>query len=284
MYENITNDKMVTKPNHYQSETGLEVIDVIEAFTFDLHGIEATDTGNIIKYICRWKKKNGLQDLEKTMWYLQHLIDHVKKLEEENDIPPNNDSEKHSGRYPWDETNPWTKVETVFKDFNKTIIETLGEKKDIPSDIEDKNNSWTNYYMDSVTFEDVDVTFGMRSDAEHILDLVKNVIETYGVITVPDVYGLCNVSKSYHFDKALTDYGWDKSDVEKMKVTRIRRGYTLVFPRPHYLTDDEISAHDNPSLLSDIEFMLRSLAVKYGVRETKEAVYNFITNNNEKGE
>jgi hypothetical protein len=50
-------DKSVSHPLHYQSETGLEVIDVIEAFTFDLTGIEATDTGNIIKYACRWKKK-----------------------------------------------------------------------------------------------------------------------------------------------------------------------------------------------------------------------------------
>lgn len=79
-----SNDKMVSHPSHYQSETGLEVIDVIEAFTFDLKGIEATDTGNIIKYICRWPQKNGLQDLKKAMWYLQHLINHVEKLEEEN--------------------------------------------------------------------------------------------------------------------------------------------------------------------------------------------------------
>lgn len=77
-------DIMVAHPPHYQSETGLEVIDVIEAFTFDLKGIEATDTGNIIKYICRWKHKNGLQDLEKAKWYLEHLIAHVEKLEEEN--------------------------------------------------------------------------------------------------------------------------------------------------------------------------------------------------------
>ena len=83
MYE--TNDKMVSHPFHYQSETGLEVIDVIEAFTFDLKGIEATDTGNIIKYICRWKQKNGLQDLKKAMWYLDHLITHVEKLEKENE-------------------------------------------------------------------------------------------------------------------------------------------------------------------------------------------------------
>lgn len=75
---------MVSHPAHYQSETGLEVIDVIEAFTFDLKGIEATDTGNVLKYICRWKNKNGVQDLEKARWYLEHLIDHIKLLEEEN--------------------------------------------------------------------------------------------------------------------------------------------------------------------------------------------------------
>lgn len=87
MYE--TNDKMVSHPAHYQSETGLEVIDVIEAFTFDLKGIEATDTGNILKYMCRWKQKNGLQDLKKAMWYLTHLIEHVEKDEKVNqeDIP-----------------------------------------------------------------------------------------------------------------------------------------------------------------------------------------------------
>ena len=77
-------DIMVSHPPHYQSETGMEVIDVIEAFTFDLKGIEATDTGNIIKYICRWKQKNGLQDLMKAKWYLEHLINHVSKLEIEN--------------------------------------------------------------------------------------------------------------------------------------------------------------------------------------------------------
>lgn len=55
----------VNHPNHYQSETGLEVIDVIDAFTDGLDGVEAFNTGNIIKYVCRWKKKNGIEDLEK---------------------------------------------------------------------------------------------------------------------------------------------------------------------------------------------------------------------------
>ena len=76
---------MVSHPPHYQSAAGLEVIDVIKAFTADLKGIEATDTGNIIKYICRWKHKNGLEDLKKARWYLDHLIRIVdEEMEEEN--------------------------------------------------------------------------------------------------------------------------------------------------------------------------------------------------------
>lgn len=84
MYEST--DKMVSHPSHYQSKSGLEVIDVIAAFTEGLEGIEAVDTGNAIKYICRWKDKNGVQDLEKAMWYIQHLIDHLIKEDEEKRV------------------------------------------------------------------------------------------------------------------------------------------------------------------------------------------------------
>ena len=73
------NNDMVNHPSHYISSNGLEVIDVIEAFTSDLKGIEATDTGNIIKYICRWKHKNGVEDLKKAAWYINHLIEHLDK-------------------------------------------------------------------------------------------------------------------------------------------------------------------------------------------------------------
>lgn len=71
-----TND-VVNHPAHYQTKSGLEVIDIIEAVTEELNGIEAVDTANAIKYICRWKKKNGTQDLEKAVWYIQHLIAHL---------------------------------------------------------------------------------------------------------------------------------------------------------------------------------------------------------------
>ena len=85
-------DVMVDHPAHYKSETGLEAIDVIEAFTFDLKGTEAVCTGNVLKYICRWPHKNGLQDLKKARWYLDRLINHIEKLEEE-------DKDLHRGEF-----------------------------------------------------------------------------------------------------------------------------------------------------------------------------------------
>ena len=73
--------EMVNHPDHYQSKNGMEVIDVIEAFTSELEGVEAFDTANVIKYICRWKKKNGVEDLKKVKWYVEHLIEHLEKEE-----------------------------------------------------------------------------------------------------------------------------------------------------------------------------------------------------------
>lgn len=70
---------MVNHPKHYQSKSGLEVIDVIEAFTDGLNGIEASDTANIIKYACRWKDKNGAEDLRKIAWYANHLANYLEK-------------------------------------------------------------------------------------------------------------------------------------------------------------------------------------------------------------
>ena len=70
---------MVNHPSHYKAKNGMEVIDVIEAFTANLSGYEATHTGNVIKYICRWKEKNGLEDLKKAQWYLNRLIKNIEE-------------------------------------------------------------------------------------------------------------------------------------------------------------------------------------------------------------
>ena len=80
LYEN----DVISHPNHYQSSSGLETIDVIKAFTEDLEGFEAYAAGNIIKYACRWHKKNGIQDLEKMIQYALFLIEKLRKKENES--------------------------------------------------------------------------------------------------------------------------------------------------------------------------------------------------------
>ena len=73
-------------PGHYKSKNGLEVIDCIEAFTEDLTGIEAVCVANVLKYICRYKKKNGLQDCNKALWYLTKLVKHLEEQEKNQNI------------------------------------------------------------------------------------------------------------------------------------------------------------------------------------------------------
>jgi cobalamin biosynthesis Co2+ chelatase CbiK len=41
--------------------------------------------GNILKYICRYKSKNGLQDLLKARHYLDILIEHEQRRTESGD-------------------------------------------------------------------------------------------------------------------------------------------------------------------------------------------------------
>lgn len=71
-YEEPKHDP-VNHPPHYTSG-GIETIDAIEAATKGLEGIEAFCTGNAIKYLWRWKKKNGKEDLKKAKWYIDRLI------------------------------------------------------------------------------------------------------------------------------------------------------------------------------------------------------------------
>lgn len=75
-----TDDKMVSHPDHYKAGK-FEIIDVREEVCKDLSGVEAICTDNALRYICRWKKKNGVQDVKKAIWYLQHLVDHLENKE-----------------------------------------------------------------------------------------------------------------------------------------------------------------------------------------------------------
>lgn len=70
---------VVNHPAHYQGK--VECIDCLEAATEGLEGIEAVCTANAIKYLYRWKRKNGLTDIKKCRWYVDRLISHLEKQE-----------------------------------------------------------------------------------------------------------------------------------------------------------------------------------------------------------
>ena len=42
------------------------------------------NVGNVIKYVSRYKNKNGIEDLKKAQWYLKNLIDALQEQDNAN--------------------------------------------------------------------------------------------------------------------------------------------------------------------------------------------------------
>lgn len=68
----------VNSPAHY-CQGSIECIEALAAATVNLKGIEAVCTANAIKYLWRWKEKNGVEDLRKARWYINYLEHHCKE-------------------------------------------------------------------------------------------------------------------------------------------------------------------------------------------------------------
>ena len=73
---NHQNNKTAINPDYYKGD--IETIDYIEQITKELTGLEAICVFNIIKYISRYSKKNGVEDVRKSQWYLDKLIEFLE--------------------------------------------------------------------------------------------------------------------------------------------------------------------------------------------------------------
>lgn len=73
------NGDNIVSPDHYVSGNGIEVFEVQEAFIHDLKGMSASYWCNIVKYILRFQRKNGVEDLKKAKYYLEKLIDEAEQ-------------------------------------------------------------------------------------------------------------------------------------------------------------------------------------------------------------
>ena len=66
------------EPSHY-TDMPISPLEFIEAN----QDVLDWDTANVIKYVGRHKRKNGLEDLKKAQWYLNHAIARWEKEKDE---------------------------------------------------------------------------------------------------------------------------------------------------------------------------------------------------------
>lgn len=78
----ITKPDMVNHPNHY-TQGGIECIKAIEA-SMPPDGFQDYCKGNVLKYVWRFRQKNGLEDLKKARVYLNWMIESLEKEQENN--------------------------------------------------------------------------------------------------------------------------------------------------------------------------------------------------------
>lgn len=71
-------------PSHYTAG-GLECIEAIEA-SMSEEAFRGFMKGNCIKYLWRYERKNGAEDLRKAQWYLQRLTEEVDANEKLNQL------------------------------------------------------------------------------------------------------------------------------------------------------------------------------------------------------
>ena len=68
-----TESDMVNHPEHYTAG-GIETIDFIKA-KLGTDGFIAYCAGNVLKYVSRYKHKNGLEDLKKAVVYFKWMVE-----------------------------------------------------------------------------------------------------------------------------------------------------------------------------------------------------------------
>jgi len=70
-----------------------------------------------------------------------------------------------------------------------------------------------------------DIIFDNRGEAEEVLARMDDLIDTYGTVSVADLYDLVGITGNYTDNK----YGW--TNIRNASVARIRDGYVIKLPK-----------------------------------------------------
>ena len=70
-----------------------------------------------------------------------------------------------------------------------------------------------------------DIILETRGEAEEVLERMEELIETYGIVSVADLYDLVGITGNYTDNK----YGW--TNIRNAEPVRVRDGYMLKLPK-----------------------------------------------------
>lgn len=105
----------------------------------------------------------------------------------------------------------------------KAVKQTLNE-------LYDRDNNLGNSHANFTAKIKQEIILESRKDAEDVLDTMRNMISTYGVVSVADLHDLTGAIANY----TDSNYGW--TALNSAKVVRVRNGYLLKLPRPKTLS------------------------------------------------
>lgn len=71
-----------------------------------------------------------------------------------------------------------------------------------------------------------DIVLETRGDAEDVLSRMDELVDTYGVVSVADMYEMVGITGNYTDNK----YGW--TNIRNARPVRVRDGYLLDLPKP----------------------------------------------------
>lgn len=82
----MTEFDVVKSPSHYAGDGNVECMDAIRSMMHDTHfdGITHFWWGNAIKYLWRWPRKNGVEDLRKAIRCIEYMLDEIEGGDDEH--------------------------------------------------------------------------------------------------------------------------------------------------------------------------------------------------------
>lgn len=81
-----------------------------------------------------------------------------------------------------------------------------------------RSSGYSSYSYDDIILRD-------RAEAEEVLERLDELMETYGLVRVADLYDLVGVTGNYTDNK----YGW--TNIRNAEIIRVRDGYMIKMPR-----------------------------------------------------